>query len=237
MKKVEVAKLILDFTLYPRCQVDSQHVSYMCESLKAGVELPPVVIDEASFRVIDGFHRVTAVKRFSGDTGKVTVIFKKYSSEQEMFSDAMRYNASHGRSLTQYDRSHCIIRAEELNIDEETLAKCLNVTVDKIGELRRTRIGELKTSTKAKKNARFKRQIIPLKRTIEHMAGLELTQSQVNANEKLGGMNQQFYINQLISLIENDLLNMSDERLMKRLEVLSGLLIGLFSISTKKNVG
>lgn len=60
MRSLNTAELILDYGLYPRHSIDSQHVSYMVESIRAGVALPPVVIDKKSKRVVDGFHRVTA---------------------------------------------------------------------------------------------------------------------------------------------------------------------------------
>jgi len=104
MQTININSLVLDFTLYPRCRVDDQHASYMLESVKAGVELPPVIIDKKSKRVIDGFHRVTAMKRFfklnKKEKPEITAIIKTYKSEADMFLDAMKYNAAHGRMLT-----------------------------------------------------------------------------------------------------------------------------------------
>ena len=234
MKKVNISELILDYTLYPRTKVDSQHVSYMVESLRAGVALPPVIIDEKSKRIIDGFHRISAHKRYFNDDEKIMVIMKRYNSDQEMFLDAMRYNASHGRSLTSYDKAHCVLRSEELNIDPEVVASALNLTTEKIGELRTERIGELKTVVpssggKRRKTATGKRgKLFPLKRTIEHKAGTILNEDQMAANDKLSGANQSFYVNQIILLIENDLLDTENEKLMTRLDYLGGLLSNIF---------
>lgn len=243
MRNVDVDRLILDYNLYPRGSVDSQHVSYMVESLKVGIELPPIVVDKNSMRVVDGFHRVAAIRRFhdpddkSIKKKKVRAIFKVYEDEGEIFLDAMRYNSAHGRMLTQYDRVHCIIKAEELKLDIDVVADALRVSVDKLGELRVTRMGEFhvaKPSKRKRRKGTFNGKAIPLKRTIDHKAGSNLTSSQVEANEKLSGMEQAFYANQLILLLENDLLNEGNDYLIQRLEVLHRLLGDLFSGKKKK---
>ena len=243
MKKMEVARLILDFNLYPRLQVDSQHAGYMVESLRAGLELPPVIVDEKSLRVIDGFHRITAIKRFNKEKGMVSVILKKYASEGDMFVDAMLYNGTHGRTLTQYDRTHCIIRAEELKLDMSIIAGALSMSIDKIKELREHRVGVFVPASpmnkKTGKIVRVKSKSFPiqLKRTIEHKAGQVLTEVQIEANEKLSGMDQSFYVNQLITLIESDLLNRESERLMERLECLYELLCVEFGEGKERKIG
>ena len=236
MQKVNINSLILDFDLYPRCKVDSQHAGYMLDSIEAGVELPPVIIDKKSKRVIDGFHRVTAWQRFfklnKEEIPTINVILKSYTSEANMFLDAMKYNASHGRMLTQYDRAHCIIKAEALELSIDVTSGALSITVDKYGELRAEHTGELhvsphlskKGNKTTRKTAHHKTKLIPLKRTIKHLAGKELTVQQVEVNKKLSGMNQSFYVNQLIDLIESDLLDRENTNLMARLEKLYDLL-------------
>jgi len=68
------------------------------------------------------------------------------------------------------------------------------------------------------------REPIQLKRTIKHMAGQTLTKGQALANRQLSGLGQSFYVNQIILLIENNLLNPEDDYLMDRLQELYKLL-------------
>jgi len=214
---MRLAELVLDFDLYPRAEVDSQHVHYLCDALEAGADLPPIIADKESKRVIDGFHRYRAHKRIFGEDATVAVVLKAYGSEAEMFLDAMRYNAGHGRSLTTFDRAHSVLRAEAFGISPEQVASALSITAEAVGRLRAERVGTLKVAGATAKT-------IPLKRTIRHMAGRELTAPQAEANAKLSGMEQLFYVNQLIMLIENDLLDTSNDRLMDALAKLTGLL-------------
>ena len=68
-------------------------------------------------------------------------------------------------------------------------------------------------------------QPLALKNTVrQQFAGKRLNQRQVEANDRLSGMNQQFYANQLIELIESKMLDLKDEKLMARLKILNDFL-------------
>jgi len=225
MEKVNINSLIMDFNLYPRCKVDSVHASYMLESINAGVQLPAIIVDKKTKKVVDGFHRITSFRQYFKSHKDVEpivdVIFKSYKSDAAMFADAMKYNSSHGRMLTQYDRAHCIILAEEMKLTREEITFALSITASKYDELKAEHIGSLHKSPHLN---------IPLKRTIRHKAGQKLTKKQAEVNERLSGMNQMFYANQIIDLIESDLLDTENEKLMNRLEVLHKLLEGIFQL-------
>src|SRR5208283_55156 len=62
MKKIALSELILDPEIYPRAEVSSMNVSSIKNALRAGITLPPIIIDKKSRRIIDGAHRVTAMK-------------------------------------------------------------------------------------------------------------------------------------------------------------------------------
>lgn len=220
MRNMKVAELVLDYDIYPRHEgVDSQHIGYMAEALAAGATLPPIIVDTKTKRVVDGFHRVKANIRVFGEDCEIAAIEKTYKNERELLLDAIRSNAGHGRRLTTIDRTRCILLGEKIGIEVEELASAMSMTVEAIGELKTDRVGKLRIDSPVAIDNR-----VPLKRTIAQMAGKTLTREQLIANDKLSGMNQSFYVNQVILLIESDLLNTSDARLMERLEKLRGLL-------------
>ena len=215
MKKHALSELIFDFDLYPRGQVDSHHVTEIVAAIDAGATMPPPIICAKTKRIVDGFHRIRAYLRRYDEDYEVECIEKTYANDKDLFLDAMRYNAAHGRALTQHDKAHCLILAKKFRIKQDLVAAALNITTERIGSLTTTRIGRAQGSP------------IALKRTISHMAGHDLTPDQAAANKKLSGMNQMFYVNQLITLIESDLLTTDDDDLMAGLAKLSGLLSGL----------
>lgn len=216
MKRYKLSELVLDFDLYPRGSVDSHHVGEIASAIEAGASIPPIVIDKKSKRITDGFHRWRAYRNLYGVDHEVECVEKTYKNEGEMLLDAMRFNASHGRALTAHDKAHCLIIAKKFKLSDHIIAQALNLTTGRIGAIRSTKIGRLGTKP------------IALKRTIRHMAGRSITKPQVTANEKLGGMNQLFYVNQIKILIKSDLIDFDNADLMGGLQELRGLLDGLF---------
>ncbi len=214
-RQMPLGGLILDWSIYPRHDVDRQQVGYMEEALRSGHELPPIVADKASKRITDGFHRYRAQARAFGEESEIAVVLKPYASEAEMFEDAMRLNASHGKNLTTFDRARCLQIADRLEIEREKVTGILHWAPSTDARIRRTRYSAPLSSERTR---------VPLKRTIEHMADKSLTERQVQANEKLSGMRPGFYVNQLVELLEANLIDGENERLVARLEDLHELL-------------
>ena len=213
--KVKAAILKMDYGLYPRQKINDTNRNEIEEAMRAGVDMPPIIVDRKSKRIIDGFHRIEAAKRVFGETAEVKVEWRDYKNDAEMFEDSVRLNACHGQKLSQWDRNHCIEKAREFGIDEARMATILNVRIKRIEHIQETRIAE------------YHEQRIPLKRTIVNLAKQKLTERQFKANEKAGGHAQLYYVNQVINLIENDALDLSNENLLKGLEKLFCLLESL----------
>jgi hypothetical protein len=220
MKEYKLGDLVLDFSIYPRKEVDSQHASIIQEAIEGGAVLPPMVIEKKTKRVVDGFHRHRAYKRISGNDPEfvVTCIEKTYTSEAALFLDAMRFNAEHGRALTKFDRTHCVLLAMQLHVPDKDIAKVLHINVDAVQKL---------TVDRTAYGTNGKQKLTPIKRTILHKAGQKLTKEQVKCNGKLGGQEQGFYVHQLVMLIENELLDTENERLMEQIRHLYELLEGV----------
>jgi hypothetical protein len=218
MELMKVSLLVFDFDLYPRQRINTIHVRALMDAEEGGAEIPPILIDTKSKRIADGFHRATAKRRLYGDDAEIMVVKKRYRNEQDLLLDAIRLNADHGLHMDPCDRARAIILAVNLNIDADAVASALHVSVDKVNEL------------KVNKTARTDGITVAIKNTIKHKRGQKLTRKQVEANTKLGGMNQAFYANQLITLIEANLLDTNDDRLMTRLQILHDLLDGVLAV-------
>ena len=136
MRKFKIAELVLDDTVYPRHEADESHVQVLSDAIEAGVKFPPIVICRKTRRVVDGFHRVLAFGGFFDDQYELDCVEKDYASDRELFLDAIRFNASHGLSLTIADRQLCTLRAKQLGIGDGEAAAALAVTVDRAGRLR-----------------------------------------------------------------------------------------------------
>jgi len=212
MTKLAIGKLVFDFDLYPRSDIDTHNIAYMSQAEDAGVKFPPVVIDKKSKRIVDGFHRVKMYRQKYDDNHEIEIVEKTYGSEKEILLDAIRYNASHGKMLSKHDRVRCILQSEKMKLKIDVIASALSMTIEKVKELKIERVGELRVGRTVRS--------IPLKRTIRHMSGKRLTKRQSEVNESISGMDQKFYVNQLVMLIESDLINQNDKILLQRLHVL-----------------
>lgn len=214
MRQFPIDKVVVDYGLYPRQQKDSHHVAEMRKAEEAGVVFPPIIIDKKTKTVIDGVHRVGMweLQKYT----MIPVIEKTYRNKAEMFLDAMRYNADHGRALSTYDRAHSVIVAADLGLSDDAIAGALLVTVDRVNELR--------VNKSATTGGGALTRSVAIKRTIRHMAGRRLTASQVETNKKLGGMAQLFYVRQLLMLYRSKLLDTSNEELLSELEELKALI-------------
>ena len=220
--KLAVSRLVFDESSYIRPNVDSGNVGMLREAIRAGATLPPIIVCAKTYRIVDGIHRHRATRLEGGDSATISAELVTYENDAAFFLDAVRRNACHGRKLVSYDRVHIAHMARDLKIDPSSVAVALNMTVD--------RFTELTVSRSAKVNGDAAR-VIPIKRTIRHMRGRTLTPRQEQANQRLSGMNQAFYANQLIELIESDMLDRDDEKLMASMEKLHGLMAAMFAVA------
>lgn len=206
MTQTRVTDLVLDFSIYPRHQIDAQHVRDLVNALEAGVNLPPVRADRKSKRVIDGFHRIKAYLQHLGDLAVLEVSWRDYTDESALLLEAIQLNAQHGRKLSAYDRARCIVLAEAQGITAERIAGVLGLTVDRL-----ERLGLRKIAFDAAGSA------VPIKETLRPFAQSRLSREQLLGNKRAGGGRQLWYINQVVNLIETDIFDESNPRLVKRL--------------------
>ena len=218
---MKVSELLLDYELYPRDRIEPFNVVQMAEALRAGRTLPPVIVDRKSLRVVDGFHRVRAYQRLYGLDAEIPVELRDYKDDAEIFRDAVRLNADHGRQLSSYDRARCIAKAEALKLEPEAISSMLNMTLERIEEM------------KAQRFATYKMEPRVLKRTTAHLAGKELTDDEAQYNIKAGGMHQTFYINQVIAMLEADTVNWENQKVVNALKKLYDLLDKAMMVETK----
>lgn len=210
---VKTASLVLDYNLYPRQQLDNAHVREMVHALEAKTVFPPVVADRLTKRVIDGFHRITAYQHYYGSDAEIAVLWQDYSDEAALFEDAIRLNANHGRKLSPYDQARCLIRAKELHLEPIRVAAALSITIERLAdlEIRKVAIGP-------------DSKMVPIKYTLRHLAGQQLTEQQARGNQAAGGSSGLYFVNQVINLLEQGLVDWQNAQLLGRLDMLAGLL-------------
>ena len=210
---LKASELVQDFDLYPRSDVDGANVTRLREALRGGATLPPLVIDQDSRRIVDGVHRYRAIVAESGVDAKIECEVIAFESDADIWREATRRNAKHGRQLAPFDRTRIIVRGQDrfgLSVDQA--ASDLEITVAKAEHLLRTR------------TATYRQRVVPIKQTLRHLAGGALTKPQYEGNDGASGMRPLFYVNQVINLLEHGLVEPENRALEVGLNSLSKLL-------------
>ncbi len=210
---LNVVALKLDFDLYPRNQVDDQHVGRLAEALRSGETLPPITVQEKTLMVVDGFHRIRACERVYGADAKIEAELWSYKDNAEFFVHATRLNATHGEKLSTYDKAHCLVVAERLKIEPRVINRVLAVTPETA-----KRIMENRAETRTEGS-------IPLRNGLQHLRRRVLTKEQARVIPKLHGKPPIFHVDQLIKMIENDLMPEITVKLSEKLGRLRELLV------------
>jgi len=139
--------------LYPREDPDDLYVATLIEALKSGAELPPLLVDGATKRVVDGLHRLQALRQLRGPDAAVPVILKYYQSQEDLFLDAVAANSKHGRGYGHRDRARCLMLAERMKIEPDRIATALSVTTVGLRGIRLT-AAAMKPGASANKHQR-----------------------------------------------------------------------------------
>jgi ParB-like nuclease family protein len=95
--RVPVSSLLAG--LSPRLRgEDAEHVRLLAQ---APAPLPPILVQRATMRVIDGMHRLSAARLLGRETVEVRFLD---GTEAELFAIAVKANTGHGMPLTLADR-------------------------------------------------------------------------------------------------------------------------------------
>lgn len=210
LTKVTLASLVEDFSFYPRGTVNTSHVRDLRRALEAGHDLPPIVAEVKTLRIVDGFHRRRALTAHLGADATVQVELHQYESERELYRDAATRNATHGQPLDRDDQVRVAVRLRELGSDDEEIATALAVT--------RHRVEELLVHLTAKT---VSGDVVALKPSIRYLAGRTLTDQQERAQPRITGTATLRLITDLRDRLRFHLMDLDNARVREGLETLA----------------
>lgn len=208
-----LALLVEDWDVYPRHDVDSSHVNRLYETLTAGVTLPPPLVDARTKRIVDGFHRTRAQRKFLGDDGSIKVELRSYPSELALLEDAVRFNAAHGRRLDSQDLTRSTILLRRLGAETVSIAATLSITETKVEQIS-ARVVIVKSGNKTEKRA-AKPSMWPRKNEQPH----SISHSQYEVHQSSNGWRHRQTIKQLTKELSCGLVDLDTETI----EALKGL--------------
>lgn len=199
-----LAELIEDLDIYPRHAVDSSHVGDIARAVEAGKELPPIIADQATKRIVDGFHRRRAYDRL-GITD-VEVELRSYASEADLLSDAVELNSSHGRPLDSQDQTRCALLLSKHGVSTQRIAVVLSTTERHVSEKLLVRVVHVQDPTTGHTETR------PAKPVIRPLKGEEprtITPTQAEIHDSSGGLRAGQVVMQLARELRHGLIDVN----------------------------
>lgn len=133
MKKLlKIAGLVCDEKLYPRIKLGWLTAYQYSQAMKGGSEFPPVAVGsfEGKLYVVDGWHRIEAKKLLKEEY--IQAIVKQYESLKDMFIDAVKLNATHGRPLSVQEKVRIVVELEKYGLERDEIGGIVKVPVDKL---------------------------------------------------------------------------------------------------------
>lgn len=219
-----IAELVEDDAIYPRHVVDDANVARLVRALEAGHVLPPIVAEDVSKRIVDGWHRTRAYYRVLGPTGVADVDLRHYATEADLILDAIELNAGHGRQLDKMDQARCVLLAERAGIELVRIAAALHQPEQVVVKLR-LRVADVSPGTPS---AVPGTEQVVLKRPTLHLAGGHLSDNQAMALASAPGTSYRLLARQLTDAVRFNLANREDATLMADLRMLCDALLHYF---------
>lgn len=204
-----LATLIEDTSMYPRNNMDESHVAELVRALASGARLPPIIADEKSLRIVDGFHRRRAMIRFYGDEAHGDVELRSYESESALFLEAVALNSVHGRRLDRHDQTRIVLKLREYGIEDRVISVHLHVPEPIVQKL------SLRVVMDEDGEAQ------PSKRGFEHLRGQTLSPSQLNAVDSVRSGEVGRLCIELTKILDERLADLGDKKVIANLKRLS----------------
>ena len=202
MMRVRLAELVEDLGVYPRGCICGVHVADLGLAHDAGAQFPPIIIDAASKRIVDGFHRSRVLKHRLGPDAEIEVEARTYADDRELFLDAARLNSHAIRKLARSDQVRIIILARQFGAGDGEIAAALNVPAERVPQLA-VRIAVIETSGEK----------VPLKEGSKHLgesAGFTITAEQARVIRSSRAVATVRAIKELADGLELGILNLED---------------------------
>lgn len=173
-ERLRLSELTEDPGIYPRGSVSDVRVDDLAYALDAGAVLPPLVIDAATRKIVDGVHRARACRKRLGADAAVLCDVRDFADDAEMLLESARLNAGHGLPLGRNDQRVVTIRARQLGAGDAVIAAALGVTPQRLALI-------------AIRVARSDAGPVPLKRGAEHLSQSYLSGDQVAELKRMRG--------------------------------------------------
>lgn len=131
---VRIGDIGFDEELLKLRPINAYIVSRYRQSYRSGANMPKVILDKATLKVVSGNHRTTAMLEEYGEDYEVEVEVRDYATRRELLEDFTRENVAHGFPLEGVSRAKIAHALVQNGATAEEIAQLFNVAVKRIVE-------------------------------------------------------------------------------------------------------
>lgn len=214
-KIIKIDKIKVDKTVYPRVDSDWVTKAKYHNALLSGAKFPPITIAKFGSKniLVDGLHRLLAYQSTKQTHVECEVL--EGLTMNKIYEEAVKRNLTHGRPFSTHEVVMIAVRLQDLGYSPAKVSELVNIPVDKI-----TNFILKRTTLPNEDNERF-----ALKSQLKNLAGT--SQDGEPDQNIFTGRTQVNLLDSLISLIENNWLDLNSEMIMEKLIKLAGLINSL----------
>lgn len=221
---MRIKEVVYDKSLYPRNSPNFAHIGTLINALQSGQGLPPMIVEKGTGRIIDGVHRWNAYKKLYGEDYDALVEERTYADDNEAWQDAVRLNAEHGLTYTEYDRTRILVEAEKRGITKEIVADLIHVPLNKVEKKILSSTAQVRRTIGTGSDRKNVKEQVALRTSLKGLAGKTLNKKQESANNR-GGLKAVYCASTLLELLDADLLDWCSKDTRLKLALLSEALV------------
>lgn len=211
-KIIPIEKAICDKEIYPRNLVNWVTVVRYKGAMNSGADFPPITVARLKnrFIVVDGFHRLDAMK--GNKETHVTIEILEGLDKKGIYIESVKRNIGHGQQFSGQERTKIILTLEKWEMSKEQIADIVRIPADKIEPFVAKRITRI-TETQ---------EDFVLKRPLKHLAGIEM---ETEPDQSVFANRDQLQLfNSMIVLLENKWIDTNSELVMEKIKKIKTLL-------------
>lgn len=184
--------------------VNELFVNRYRQAMRHGDVFPPLIVD-GDHRLLSGYTRLRSYEQEFGDTHQITVKVVDVKSTADALEIAVKENAKHGNPLDGVSRKRAILKLSEYGRDPDAIARLMGISVKRVEDLAGQAV-----FIRGKGN---KREAVPVKRGLEHLAGTTVTRDEYEDHkQKDRGVPARQQAEQLTRWLRAGWVNLEDER-------------------------
>jgi hypothetical protein len=216
-KTINLDEVFFDEELYPRSSVYWQVSFAYSEEMKAGAKFPPIVLAlyKKKLYLVDGKHRIDAHTLLK----KKTIEAEIYTgwNKNKIFEEAIKRNITHGRVLSPFEKRKLVLKLRGMKYGDQAISDLIQVPLERLENFIAQRL--INTLTGA--------EIV--KTEISHVVDKGFSGEDIsNIQKEMYSKSQVSLLKEVVTLLENNLLDLENKEVQILTQKLRQLLIDIY---------